>query len=327
MEFKDYYATLGLTKAASDADIKRAYRKLARKYHPDLNPGDKTAEAKFKEVNEANEVLGDPDKRKKYDELGANWRAYEQNPPGPQGGGAWSGPFGGQAGGGNYRTMTPEEMQEMFGDADPFSDFFHTFFGGAAGGSQTRARGRSARSARPARGRDAESALDLSLEDAFLGTTRRIVLSQDGQSRTVEVRIPAGVKDAARVRVAGEGERVSGTGATAGDLYLVVRLLPHPRFERRGQDVYTRVAVPVATAVLGGEVPVTTLGGSTLRLKVPELTSSGRVFRLRGHGMPTVGKPDERGDLYATVDIKVPDRLSDDERRHYEALKQLEHGS
>ena len=315
---RDFYVILGVERTASDADIKRAYRKLARKYHPDLNPGDKAAEAKFKEVNEANEVLGDSEKRRKYDELGANWRAYEQAPPGAPGG-AWSGPFGGQAGGGSYRTMTPEEMQEMFGDADPFSDFFHTFFGGA-GGAQAR---RSRPAARPARGRDAESAVDLTLEDAFLGATRRLAVSHDGQPRTVDVRIPAGVKDGARVRVAGEGEQAPRAGGTAGDLYLVVRLLPHLRFERRGQDLYTRVSVPVTTAVLGGEVPVTTLGGTTLRLKIPELTSSGRVFRLREHGMPTVGKPDERGDLYATAEIKVPDRLSDEERSHYETLRTL----
>jgi DnaJ-class molecular chaperone len=128
MEFKDYYATLGLTKAASEADIKRAYRKLARQHHPDLNPGDKKAEARFKELNEANEVLGDPEKRRKYDELGSNWRDYEQTPGGPAGSGHW--PGRGAQGGGRYRTMTPEEMQEAFGGQDPFSDFFHTFFGG-----------------------------------------------------------------------------------------------------------------------------------------------------------------------------------------------------
>lgn len=320
MEFRDYYQTLGITKTASDAEIKRAYRKLARKYHPDLNPGDKTAEARFKEVNEANEVLADPEKRRKYDELGANWRAYEQAPPPGQSGGS-SSPFGAAGqGGASYRTMSPHEMEEMFGNADPFSDFFHTFFGGgAAPGPEPRRRGRSNR---PARGRDVESNVDLTLEDAFSGTTRRISVKHDGHARTVDVRIPAGVKDGARVRAAGEGEAAP-PGGTAGDLYLIVRLLPHPRFERRGQDVYTRVSVPMTTAALGGEIAVPTLGGSTLRLKVPELTGSGRVFRLKGHGMPSVGKPDERGDLYATTDIKMPARLTDEERTHYEALRKL----
>jgi curved DNA-binding protein len=315
MEFRDYYSTLGLAKSASDADIKRAYRKLARKHHPDLNPGDRSAEAKFKEVNEAYEVLGDPEKRRKYDELGANWRAYEQTPPGQAGGGWWS-PSGPGGGGTTYRTMTPEEMQEMFGDGDPFSDFFHTFFGGAP------QPGRRARSARPRRGRDVEHRVDLTLEEAFQGASRRITIKHGGHARTVDVRIPAGVRDGARVRAAGEGEAAP-AGGTAGDLFLVVRLLPHGRFERRGHDLYTRVAVPVTTAVLGGEVEVPTLSGSTLRLKVPESTNSGRVFRLRGHGMPTVSKATERGDLYATVDIKVPQHLSDDARRHYTALQKL----
>ena len=328
MEFKDYYATLGVDKNTSDAEIKRAFRKLARKYHPDLNPGDKAAEAKFKEINEANEVLGDPDKRKKYDELGANWRMYEQAQrdgggyPGYSGGpGGWSVNFGGGSrGGASYRTMTPEEMQELFGTDDPFSDFFHTFFGGASfGGADQAASGRT-RTTRPRRGHDLESAIDLTLEEAFAGTTRRLLMSRDGKERTVDVRIPAGVKDGARVRAAGEGA-TGGSGGPSGDLFLTVRIRPHARFERRGQDLYTHVPVPVTTAVLGGEVNVPTLAGSTLRLKIPELTANNRVFRLRGHGMPAVGKPDERGDLYATVDVQLPSSLSEDDRRHYEALR------
>jgi curved DNA-binding protein len=324
MDFKDYYATLGVARTASDAEIKRAYRKLARKHHPDLNPGDKASEAKFKEVNEANEVLGDPDKRRKYDELGANWRQYEQADPqgrAPGGTGGWSGAVPG--GGGSYRTVTPEEMEDMFGGgsgADPFSDFFHTFFGGA-GAAETPAPGQ--RRGRSKRGHDVETPVELSLEDAFSGATRRIMVKHDGHSRTVEVRIPAGVKDGARVRAAGEGEPSPQNGGTAGDLFLVVRLLPHSRFERRGPDLYVKIALPVTTAVLGGEASVTTLAGSAVRLKVPELTRSGRVFRLRGHGMPTVGKPDERGDRHATAEIAIPEKLSDEERKHYDALRQL----
>jgi curved DNA-binding protein len=323
VDFKDYYAVLGVPKTASEADIKRAYRKLARKHHPDLNPGDKTAEARFKDVNEANEVLGDPEKRKKYDELGANWRAYEQAPPpGPGGGPAeWSGPFGGgPRGGASYRTMSPEEMQEIFGTDDPFSDFFHTFFGGRT--AESGAAGPGARTVRTRRGRDIEQPVDLTLEEAFSGTSRRLAIQHGDKTRNVEVRIPAGVKDAARVRAAGEGE--SSRGGSSGDLFLVVRVLPHPRFERRGQDLHVRVNVPVTTAVLGGEVAVPALSGSTLRLKVPELTTTGRVFRLRGHGMPAVGRPDARGDLYATVDVQIPSRLSPEERKLYEELKKQE---
>jgi len=327
MEFKDYYATLGVTKNTTDAEIKRAYRRLARQYHPDLNPGDKTAEAKFKEINEANEVLSDPEKRKKYDELGANWRMYEQaqrdGGPAPPGGQGWSVNYGGAGGGGSYRTMTPEEMQDMFGTADPFSDFFHTFFGGSSFGDGVGGQGRRTRAARARRGHDLESTVDLTLEEAFAGTTRRAAMTRDGKERTVDVRIPAGVKDGARVRAAGEGAPGS-AGGSAGDLFLTVRIRPHPRFERRGQDLYTRVAVPVTTVVLGGEMSVPTLAGSTLRLKVPELTANGRVFRLKGHGMPAVGKPDERGDLYATVDVQLPTGLSEEARQHYDALRKLE---
>jgi curved DNA-binding protein len=320
MEFKDYYATLDVPKTATPDDIKRAYRKLARKYHPDLNPGDKAAEAKFKDVNEANEVLGDPEKRKKYDELGANWRMYEQAQGAGAASGGWPPDFGaGAPGSTSYRTMTPEEVQEMFGGEDPFSNFFHTFFGG-----EERARRGAARSNRVRRGKDLQFATDLSLEEAFRGTTRKVPLGANGSERTVEVRIPAGVTDGARVRAAGEGGTAPG-GAT-GDLYLHVRVLPHPRFERRGPDLYVRLPVPVPIAVLGGEVAVPTLSGSTLRLKIPEVTPNGRVFRLRRHGMPTVGKSIERGDLYATVEVGIPSHLTEEERRHYEALKKLIEG-
>jgi DnaJ-class molecular chaperone len=314
MEFKDYYATLGVSKTASNDDIKRAYRKLARKYHPDLNPGDKVAETKFKEINEANEVLGDPEKRKKYDELGANWRMYENAQPSGAGAGPSGWPYSG-GGSASYRTMTPDEVQEMFGGgADPFSSFFHTFFGGAEGAPGGRARVR--------RGQDVDYAVDLTLEEAFAGTSRRISTSRNGSDRKVEVRIPAGINDGARVRAAGEGEPAP-PGGTSGDLYLHVHVLPHDRFERRGADLYVKVSVPLTIAVLGGEVSVPVLGGSSLRLKVPELTPAGRIFRLRRHGMPVVGKSIERGDLYATVEIEIPSKLSSEERTHYEALKKL----
>ena len=337
MEFKDYYQTLGVAKSASEKEIKQAFRKLARKFHPDVNPGDKSAEARFKEINEAYEVLGDADKRRKYDELGANWRMYEQAQQqgqpypggspfggspfggGPGAGGAWTVNMGGGPGG--YRTMTPEEMQDLFGNEDPFSDFFRTFFGGGGAGA-AREPGRGRGRTRSQKGQDIEHEVELTLEEAYHGATRRMSIKEGGHARSVDVRIPVGVKEGSRVRAAGEGASGSNGGA-AGDLYLRVRVKPHPVFERKGEDLHTRVAVPVTTAVLGGEAQVPTIPGS-VRLKIPEGTQNAQVFRLKGHGMPKVGKPDERGDLYATVDVQLPRTLSKEQRQHYEALAKSE---
>ena len=332
MEFKDYYQTLGVGKTASDKELKQAYRKLARKFHPDVNPGDKSAEAKFKEINEAYEVLGDPDKRRKYDELGANWRMYEQAQQQGYGGGSPFGagnPFGGSGGAwtinmggpGGYRTMSEDEMREMFGDEDPFSDFFKTFFGGGAAPRDARTAGRG-RGGRAQKGRDVEHAVDLTLEEAFHGATRRISIKEGGHARSVDVRIPAGVNDGSRVRAPGEGG-AGASGGASGDLYLRVSIRPHAVFERDGHDLRTKVAVPVTTAVLGGEANVPTMTG-TVRLKIPETTQNGQVFRLKGHGMPAVGKPDQRGDLYAAVEVQLPRTLTKDQRTHYEALQKSE---
>jgi DnaJ-class molecular chaperone len=317
MEFKDYYATLGVPKTASEKEVKQAFRKLARKYHPDVNPGDKSSESKFKEINEAYEVIGDREKRKKYDELGSNWKMHEQA---QRGGGAGAG----QA---NYRTMTPEEMRDLFGNEDPFSDFFHAFFSGS-GEPQMSGRGGRAgsRSARSRQGRDVEHPLDLSLEDAYKGTTRRLSLKHDGQSRTVDVRIPPGVGEGSRVRVSGEGEQGAG-GGTSGDLYLRVHVPADARFERKGQDLHARVRIPVTTAVLGGEAEVPNLAGKPIRLRIPSGTQNGQVFRLKGKGMPLVGKPNEFGDLYATVEAELPRQLTPEEREHYEALARLGGGN
>jgi curved DNA-binding protein len=331
MEFKDYYSTLGVPKTATDKELKQAYRKLARKHHPDVNPGDKGAEAKFKEINEAYEVLGDPEKRRKYDELGANWRMYEQaqqqGQPFPGGspfggfggfgggeGGAWNINMGGPGGG---RTMTEEEMRDLFGTEDPFSDFFRTFFGGAGpGAGEPRGRGRASRSQK---GRDIESEAELTLEEAYHGAMRRIAITIGGHARSIDVRIPAGVKDGSRVRAAGEGEAGSSGGAS-GDLFLRVKIKPHPVFERKGDDLYTKVSIPVTTAVLGGEAQVPTITGS-VRLRIPETTQPGQIFRLKGHGMPIVNKTDQKGDLYATADIELPRSLTTIQRQTWEQIK------
>jgi curved DNA-binding protein len=331
MDFKDYYATLGVTKTSTEKEIKGAFRKLARKFHPDVNPGDKASETKFKEINEAYEVLGDAEKRRKYDELGANWRAYEQG--GAQPGAGAGNPFAGFRGGGTTggsRTMTPDEMEEMFGDQNPFSDFFTTFFGGtgasgfgggASAGAGTGARGGRGRT-RQRPGRDVEHEIELTLEEAYSGATRRLSMKHDGEARTVDVRIPAGVSDGSRVRVSGEGEHGVG-GATAGDLYLRVKLAPHAVFERKGRDLYVPVPLPVTTAVLGGEAEVQTLAGKPARLRIPPLTQNGQVFRLKGYGMPAVGKPDDKGDLYARAEVQLPTHITPEEREHYEALDKM----
>ena len=324
MEFRDYYATLGVAKTASEKEIKAAFRKLARKHHPDVNPGNSGAEAKFKEINEAYEVLGDPEKRRKYDELGANWKAYEQaqragydpRAGGAGFGGGWpfgagAGPGGGQGG---YRTVSPEEFQEMFGEgANPFSDFFTTFFGGGGapdtGGGRARQRGR-----RQAAVHHQEHELPISLEEAFTGTTRKVTLTGPDGERTLEVRFPAGIRDGQKVRAASGG----------GDVFFRVRLTPHARFERRGDhDLVARVPVPVPVAVIGGELDVQPLVGNRIRTRVPAGTRHGAVLRLRGHGMPVLGKAGERGDLLVTLELQVPTELSPEERRHYEALAAL----
>lgn len=292
MEFKDYYQVLGVPRDATAADIKRAYRRLARRHHPDVNTGDAAAEQRFKAVNEAHEVLGDPATRRRYDELGANWHHYEQQQA-PGAGPFAGGPFG-------------------FGGPQAFSDFFETFFGGATAG------GRPARDG--VRSGGVEHAIELSLEQAFHGSTRRLLIrGGDRPAQPVDVRIPAGVTDGALIRVAGEG----GPGS-AGELLLRVRIRPHPRFTLRNRDLHVETALPVTTAVLGGDVEVATLDGRTVRLRIPRATQPGQVFRLKGRGMPGSGRPAAPGDLLVTARVAVPRHLSAAARAHYEALADLE---
>jgi curved DNA-binding protein len=322
VEFQDYYALLGVPKTATEKEIRSAYRKLARKHHPDVNPGNPEAEAKFKQINEAYEVLSDPEKRKKYDQLGSRWKEYESweraqeaataaGAQGQQQPFDWSGfsAPGGQ-GGGRYRTVSPEDLQDMFGDEQPFSDFFGTFFGGGGGGAS----GGRQRAPRPRPGSDFEYPLEVTLEEAYRGTTRVLELQQpNSETRRLEVTIPPGVSDGSRVRVAGQGGP-GRAGGRAGDLYLVVSVLPDARFERRGDDLYTRVVAPLATLLLGGEVRVPTPDGRRLALTIPAGTQDGRVFRLRGQGMPHLGQPDRRGDLHAEVHARLPEQVTPRQR-------------
>ena len=307
MEFKDYYATLGVARGASADEVKTAFRKLARKYHPDINPDDPSAERRFKEINEAYEVLGDPDTRRKYDTLGANWKQYEQaqaSGRSPFGGGWHS--AGAAPGGRRRHPLDDEGLGDLLG-SDAFSEFFQAFFGGAA---RTPA----------GRGRAVEQPIDLTLEEAFSGVTRRLVLVSGDHRSNVDVRIPPGVADGSRVRVAGRG--APGPGG-AGDLLLRVRLASHPLFTRRGHDLSMRCVLLLTTAVLGGEVRITAIDGGSVRLKVPPGTQPGQVFRIRGRGMPSRRSGGARGDLYATAHVELPRRLTAEERRHFEALAAL----
>jgi curved DNA-binding protein len=296
VEFQDYYALLGVPKTASEKQIRSAYRKLARQFHPDVNPGNSEAEAKFKKINEAYEVLSDPEKRKKYDQLGSRWKEYgTQPPPAPR-------PDGGAY---EYRTVTPDDFQDLFGgDDQPFSDFFDVYFGGGGRGGQTR------RAPRPRAGTDLEYPVEINLEEAYTGTNRVLELQMpDGQTRRLEVKIPPGVTEGSRVRVAGQGS-AGRSGGRAGDLYLIVTVRPDPRFERHGDDLRTKVSAPLTTLLLGGEVHVPTPAGKRLALKIPAGTQDGRVFRLRGQGMPHLGQPDRRGDLQVEVHARLPEHLS-----------------
>ncbi len=315
MEYKDYYQILGVDKKASDKEIKAAFRKLARKHHPDVNPDDPQAENRFKDINEAYEVLSDPEKRSKYDQLGADWKRWQQTGGGP-GDFNWNqwttGPGGQRV---HVQYGTPEDLEDLFGGGSPFSDFFTSIFGGMGGGRPQR--GGFEYQPRPQRGQDFEHEVEISLYEAYHGTTR--LLNKDG--RRLEVKIPAGAKTGTKVRMRGEGGG-GAAGGQAGDLYLLVTVADDPNFERRGDDLYTTTPVDLYTAVLGGEARVRTLSGD-LKLKIPAGSQNRQSFRLRGKGMPKLNKKGQQGDLYAKLDVQLPTELTPQQREHFEALRQL----
>lgn len=323
MEYKDYYKTLGVDKNATEKEIKSKYRKLAREFHPDMNPDNPQAEARFKEVNEAYEVLGDPEKRKKYDQLGADWRRWQQA-GGRSGDFDWNQWAAGAGGPGGQRVHvrygSPGDFEDMFGGGGAFSDFFTSIFGGMGGGAPRSGveydfGGRSRGPAR--RGQDLEHEVEISLAEAYHGATR--LLNKDG--RRLNVKIPAGAKTGTKVRMRGEGEN-GALGGGAGDLYLKIKVAPDPRFKRKGDDLYTNVNVDLYTAVLGGQVKVDTLSGS-VNLKIPAGSQNGQSIRLKGKGMPKLHKSGEYGDLYARLDVRLPTKLSDKERELFEQLRDL----
>jgi curved DNA-binding protein len=308
MEYKDYYKILEVGKSASSDEIKRAYRRLARKYHPDVNPGDKQAEERFKEINEAHEVLTDPQKRAKYDQLGASYHQWQRR--GAPGGFDWSQWMSGFPGG--TRVEYASSFDDIFGGGS-FSDFFNAIFGGMGMGS-------SRTGAASHRGQDYTQPLDITLEEAFSGTTRIV---QVGGQR-LEVKIPVGVKTGSRVRVRGKGGTGRG-GGPRGDLFLRVNVLPHQRFERVEDNLCCDVDVDLYTAVLGGSVPVSTLKG-TRTLKIPPETQNGRTFRIKGQGMPSLKSKGARGDVFVRVQVKIPQHLSPKEKALFQQLTDLRGG-
>ncbi|MBI2848529.1 MAG: J domain-containing protein [Chloroflexi bacterium] len=324
---KDYYAILGVGRGAPDKEIKQAFRKLARKFHPDVNPGNKVAEEKFKEMNEAYEVLSDPEKRKKYDQFGDRWQYVDQfsqaqGKPGEQ----WGFDFD-HGSGRNERTTTDDLFERIFRDVGS----------GRSGWRTTRFR---------QKGQDMEQPVEITLEEAFTGTNR--ILQMQGEepcpacngigfsgnqacsscrgrgnilkSRRLEVRIPPGVDNGSKVRLAGEGNAGIG-GGPKGDLHLKITVVPHPIFERRGDDLYVEVSLPFLDAILGGETEIPTLKGKIM-LKIPPETQNGQAFHLAALGMPHLGSSG-KGDLYARVKVVLPTRLSKREVEVFEELKKI----
>lgn len=310
MEYKDYYKILGVKRDASEKEIKSAYRKLARKHHPDVNKGDKAATDKFKAINEANEVLGDPEKRKKYDQFGANWEAFSRSGQRPEdfNWNAWGNP-----GSTTYSYTTAENMGDTFGGGD-FSDFFNTLFGGM-GQSVARSRGFAARQPR-IQPQNVEAAAEISLEEAANGTKRLVDMGE----RRIEVTIPAGVRQGSRVRISGEGQQ--GPDGSRSDLILIVELKPHPNFRVEGGNLYTAQDVDLYNAILGGEIRIPTLKGSVM-LKIPAETQNGKSFRLRGLGLPALRSGENPGDLYAQVQVHLPENLTEEELELFKKLADI----
>jgi curved DNA-binding protein len=306
MEYKDYYQTLGVGRNASAEEIKHAYRKLAMQYHPDRNPGDKTAEERFKEINEAHQVLSDPQKRTRYDQLGSSYSQYQQA-GGHPGGFNWEDWMSQSQGPGGVR-VEYGDINDIFGEGG-FSDFFTQIFGGMSG-TRTQTR----RSPRQVRPRNYEYPMTVSLQDAYHGSTRTVQV----EDRRMEVKLPAGAKTGTRVRMAGAAP--AGPDGKRGDLYLVLDVAPDPRFERKDDDLSTEVTIDLYTAVLGGQVNVPTPGGDVL-LTIPSGTQPGQTFRLGGRGMPKLRNQQEHGDLMVRVKVRIPRNLTPEQRALFERLR------
>ncbi len=294
MEYKDYYKILGVSKSASQDEIRKAYRKLAKEYHPDRNPGNKSAEAKFKELNEANEVLSDEKKRALYDQMGSDYTRYQRQGGSPN---SYNWDQWQQSAGGNFEV----DLEDLFG----FSEFFNSFFGGMPG----RRSGR--RSAQPRR---VEQPVTITLQEAFQGGKRLLQMDR----KRMEVQIPRGVQNGSKIRFAGQGPTLSNGQPT--DLYLVIDVQNDPMFERQGDDLHTTTHIDLYTAVLGGSTIVSTPGGN-VSLTIPAGTQPDRIFRLAGRGMPKLRNPSQQGDLYVHVKVRLPQQLSQSQKALFEQLR------
>jgi len=307
MEFKDYYRILGIDKNGSAEDIKKAYRKLAKKYHPDKNPNDPTAEAKFKEISEAYEVLKDPEKRKKYDTLGANWKQYQH------------------AGGGtedwfrNFKQNQQESgfhfsgnFDDLFGKVGGFSDFFESFFG-----TENRFKNAGEFTNVPKKGKDYEAILTISLEEAHKGTEKQFTI--DG--RTLKVKITPGTEEGKKLRLRNQGGEGT-SGGEKGDLYLKIQIEKHPYFERNVNDLHYNLNVDLYTAILGGKKDITALDGRRISINIPKETENGKVLKIKGMGMNEPGTID-RGNLFIKINIQIPKNITEEERKLFEKLKSL----
>ncbi|TAD99778.1 MAG: J domain-containing protein [Bacteroidetes bacterium] len=308
MEYKDYYKILGVSKNASADDIKKAYRSLAKKYHPDKNPNDKVAENKFKEISEAYEVLSDAQKRSKYEEMGSNWGKYQQSGGNP-----------------NYdynrrrssyqRPNEPQKEEDFFGDifGDGFSDFFKKYFWD----SNDLKNDKDANTTKVSSGKDVKADLSISLEDAFKGTTQVFsILNQN-----LRLKIKAGVADGQELKLSGKGGQ--GAEGTRGDLYIKILVAKHPNFERVGDDLKGQLSIDLYTALLGGKVPVKMLDESTVTFSIPKECEQGKSLRIRGKGMPKYDKPTEFGDMYIEINIEMPKNITPEEAVLLEKLAKL----
>lgn len=305
MNFKDYYKILGVEKKASPEEIKKAYRKLAKQYHPDANTSDPKAEERFKEITEAHEVLSNPEKRREYDKISSNWKYYQQ--AGSRGGQRTQGTRGG-----GYRTHRfDSDFGDLFGSTG-FSDFFEQFFGGfrEADDPYTRASGR--------KGEDYETDMYITLEEAFYGSERNIKVDD----RRLRVKITKGITEGTKLRLKEQGAAGS-QGGSRGDLFLKIRIQKHPVFERVGDDLYTDVDVTLYTAVLGGKQTIKTLGGKTVNVTIPPETQSGKKLKIKGMGMPKTDNPAEYGDLYLTLNVNIPTNLTSKEISLFKELAEL----